>query len=99
MRAKQRAGSTIIELLVVLAVLAFLAAVVTPVVELPGSWEQSNHISEIESIRQPAIREARAVHAVHVSGNHALLFRAEPSGLVLVDSGGRTRAHLSRGRP
>jgi hypothetical protein len=36
---------------------------------------------------------------VHVSGNQASLFRAEPSGLILVDSGGRTRAHVSRGRP
>lgn len=99
MSAKQRAGSTIIELLVVLAVLAFLAAVVTPVVELPGSWERSNHISEIERIRQAAIREARPVHAVHVSGNRTLLFRAEPSGLILVASGGRTRADVSRGRP
>jgi Tfp pilus assembly protein FimT len=99
MRAKLRAGSTLIELLVVLGLLAFLAAVVTPVVDLPGSWDRSNHISEIERIQQAAIREARAVHAVHVSGNQASLFRAEPSGLILVDSGGRTRAHVSRGRP
>lgn len=99
MRAKLRVGSTLIELLVVLAVLAFLAAVVAPVVEFPGSSERSDHITELERIRQAAIREARAVHAVHVNGNHASLFRAEPSGLILVDSGGRTRAHVSRRRP
>jgi prepilin-type N-terminal cleavage/methylation domain-containing protein len=95
MTAASRPGSTLIELLIVLAILGVLASVVPPVVSLDGPRvEQPADVPR--RLRANAIGMHRAQRAAVRTGAGVGLVRAEPSGLVLVDSAGQTRLATSR---
>lgn len=84
----ERGGVTLIELLATLVVLSIVALAV-PLALPRGSTPDASALgAEVRRARLQALRTRRAQHVHRVIAGAAVAISAQPTGLVLVDSGG-----------
>jgi type II secretory pathway pseudopilin PulG len=88
--SKSRAGSTLVELLVVLTIIALLLGVVGPQLHRsPAEVSSPADATAIEdALRTAAVRAALAQSGVRTTETGVVLVLAEPTGLLLSDSAG-----------
>lgn len=82
---------TLVELLVVLAILAVATVVVAPAVRDPARATTDPYAAAVATVRHQAIEGGRLVQETIRLGGDTIRLTATPSGVVHVDSAGTER--------
>ena len=83
----ERHGWTLVELLVVLAILGIVSAVAAATVARPPGADETQSIAQqIASLRERAVRARTQQHATIVLNGRVVSILAQPDGSVLADT-------------